>query len=640
MTMAKKRKRRGKGPDRRKPAQTPPDDLGQLPDRRILEGELRRIMRGITGEPQGGTPLDKAQALLETAYQERNDSRRVAIAKDALTICPDCADAYVLLAENAQSRKEAFRLYEKAVAAGEKVLGPKVFEESVGHFWGLLETRPYMRAREGLANILWTLGRREESVQHLQELLRLNPGDNQGNRFTLASCLFYLDRDAELAELFKRFPDDGTAAWAYNRALLAFRQQGDNPESRALLKEAQESNPHIPNYLLGRAETTSAMPPHYTLGSPDEARIYVQSSMGAWRFTPGARAWLRANDEKAAKRKANTPVAKGPLSFVKKWLRERLPQGEDIWQVDFRPLPTPVRLDGEMARAWITVTASLTTRLLLSHAVQAGEPSGTYLWDLLVQAMQNPNAGTPHRPTQIQVRAAPAWESLRTHFQEIGVELIVAELEVMDALLAEMIKDLDLKGPPGLLDMPGMRPEHVASFYDAAYAFYRQAPWKKLGYESTIRVECDKYHGGPWYGVAMGQTGFTVGLSLYEDLKQLRRLFSSKANEEENARQTVGTAVTFGDELDVPLADVEAAKKYGWKVAGADAYPLIIHKERGLAMRPPLVWQLELMDACLRVLPEMVQRRRDDDSTPEKFTVPMASGELHLTVSWVGENDA
>jgi tetratricopeptide repeat protein len=45
---------------------------------------------------------------------------------------------------------------------------------------------PYMRARLGLAHSLWTAGRRDEAVQHLQDMLRLNPGDNQGVRYTLS----------------------------------------------------------------------------------------------------------------------------------------------------------------------------------------------------------------------------------------------------------------------------------------------------------------------------------------------------------------------------------------------------------------------------------------------------------------------
>ena len=47
------------------------------------------------------------------AFEEPDEERRVQLAREALAICPDCADAYVLLAEHARSRKEALRLYEQ-----------------------------------------------------------------------------------------------------------------------------------------------------------------------------------------------------------------------------------------------------------------------------------------------------------------------------------------------------------------------------------------------------------------------------------------------------------------------------------------------------------------------------------------------
>src|SRR5439155_1311392 len=96
-----------------------------------------------------------------------DDQRRVQLTKEALVIWPDCADAYVLLAEHATSRKEARRLYEQGVAAGEWALGAEAFGRDVGHFWGILETRPYMRARLGLAHALWSAGRREQAVSFL-----------------------------------------------------------------------------------------------------------------------------------------------------------------------------------------------------------------------------------------------------------------------------------------------------------------------------------------------------------------------------------------------------------------------------------------------------------------------------------------
>src|SRR2546430_10453841 len=107
-----------------------------------------------------------------------------------------------------------------------------------------------MRARFGLALALWTAGRRDEAVAHLMDMLRLNPGDNQGVRYTLAGFLIFLDRDEDLDRLLQHY-DEGSAAWAYTRALLAFRRHGDTPEARQMLREARKTNRHVPAYLLG-----------------------------------------------------------------------------------------------------------------------------------------------------------------------------------------------------------------------------------------------------------------------------------------------------------------------------------------------------------------------------------------------------
>jgi hypothetical protein len=133
----------------------------------------------------------------------------------------------------------------------------------------------------------------------------------------------------------------------------------------------------------------------------------------------------------------------------------------------------------------------------------------------------------------------------------------------------------------------------------------------------------------------MGQSGLTMGLALYEDLEAVRRLWTGDRADEDNARQTVGTSVTFGEKWDLPVADLEAAQKHGWQVVRPDAYPSVFHKERGLTLRPPLAWELELLEGCLRAVPDFVDRRRQDDPAREEFTVPVASGPLQLVLSWV-----
>jgi tetratricopeptide (TPR) repeat protein len=615
----------------------PDEERRNIPDHRAMEGVLRELVAGLQGETDQDTPLAKAHEVLLHAYQEPDEERQVQLAKDALAICPDCADAYVLLAELAPNRKQALALYEKGVAAGERALGPEAFQRGAGHFWGLLETRPYMRARLGLAHSLWTTGHREDAMQHLRDMLRLNPGDNQGVRYTLAGFLLFLDRDDALAHLLQQHPDEALAAWAYTKALLAFRLQGDTIESRRLLKEAKRTNKHVPAYLLG-----DKFPPHeqsdsYSPGAESEALQYVGSFMAGWKATPGAIAWLRANVK--AKKRAEAPQPKGPLGFIKKWLKERLPQEFDVWQADFRQMPNWIRIGGQPMRLWAILVTSSSTDLVLAHRMPEEVPSAALLWDTLVQAMQQPAAGEPHRPTELQVRADERWQSLKPHLDEIGVPLVVVEeLDQFDAIFEEVTEKICGKPKPGLLDMPGVTPEQVGSFYEAAASFFRQAPWKKVGYEAAIRVECDKFQSGPWFAVVMGQSGVATGLALYEDLKALRQLWAGDADED-NARRTVGTSVTFGEEWEIPVADLEAAKKHGWQVARPDAYPEVFHKDRGLSLRPPLAWELELMEACLRAVPNFVERHQQDDPAKEEATVQVASRQLKVVLSWVVEDD-
>ena len=69
--------------------------------------------------PVADSPLERAQELMYDAW-EASGSRRVKLARQALEISPDCADAYVLLAEEARSLPEAKQLYEQGVSAGER----------------------------------------------------------------------------------------------------------------------------------------------------------------------------------------------------------------------------------------------------------------------------------------------------------------------------------------------------------------------------------------------------------------------------------------------------------------------------------------------------------------------------------------
>jgi tetratricopeptide (TPR) repeat protein len=249
--------------------------------------------------------LDQAQDLIYDAWEIASAKRRIALARRALALSPLCADAYVVLAEHARrGSDEELDLWRRGVEAGKAAIGP-AFAEYAGRFWGFLETRPYMRARCGLAWALWARGARDEAIDHLQEMLRLNPGDNQGVRFILAAWLVEADRDDQLAALFKAYPDEGGAFWTWTKAVAAFRSSGDSAKSRALLDRALLDNRHVPAYLLGAKRLPKSQPPYYSPGSEDEAILYAADHAAAWRRTSGALDWLRARaaPAKAGRRK-------------------------------------------------------------------------------------------------------------------------------------------------------------------------------------------------------------------------------------------------------------------------------------------------------------------------------------------------
>lgn len=237
------------------------------------------------------TDLEKAQDLCFQAFDSIG-RRKLQLAREAMKVCPDCADAYVLIAEWTSDINKAVELFTQGTAAGERSLGPERFKKDVGHFWGQTDTRPYMRARFGLARCLDELGRDEEAIEHYRELLRLNPGDNQGVRYLYLPLLLKLGRDAEAARFMKVCQDEPTANWAYTRALLAYRLGGNCGGAHTELKKAQKVNPHVIPYLLSNEEPDEA-PGSYRPGSREEALVCAFELRPAFEATPGACEWLQ-----------------------------------------------------------------------------------------------------------------------------------------------------------------------------------------------------------------------------------------------------------------------------------------------------------------------------------------------------------
>jgi tetratricopeptide (TPR) repeat protein len=256
--------------------------------------------------PTVATELDRARELVSEAEDEDSKTKRVKLAKQALALSPDCSEAYLLLAEDtARDAAEKLNMLQQAIDAGKRVIGEQSFRELQGNFWLARETRPYMTARLRLAEFHVEQRDFAKAIDVYQDMLRLNPNDNQAARYPLAMCLISADRDEDAKELIERYETDRSAFCLYTSALLSYRQSGDSKEAGEDLSKAIAKNQHVVGYLLERKRLPAYDPDSYQLGSQDEAILYVGMFMGCWKSTEGAIEWLAKSAASLPAKRAN-----------------------------------------------------------------------------------------------------------------------------------------------------------------------------------------------------------------------------------------------------------------------------------------------------------------------------------------------
>ncbi|GGF96733.1 hypothetical protein GCM10010912_46900 [Paenibacillus albidus] len=238
-----------------------------------------------------GSPKEKEQLLLYKAMEATSSKRRVQLAQAALEIYPDSPDAYLILAEESENEQDARELLKAGMAAGERELGELFFAQNKGYFWGLHESRPYIRVCKSYAESCWFGGNAEEAAQTLEYILELNPDDNTGARYLLAASYLYSNKLAEAQKLMGN-KDDMAAAYAYDRIVLEYKKNGITSQLKMLYRVARNVNKHVPDYLLGLKRLPHNLPDYVGMGDANEAIEYVIIHSRLWASVPDLLKWM------------------------------------------------------------------------------------------------------------------------------------------------------------------------------------------------------------------------------------------------------------------------------------------------------------------------------------------------------------
>jgi tetratricopeptide (TPR) repeat protein len=255
---------------------------------------VHHVLAGVFRLPVGRAGRKaRAQDLFYEAMEAEDPAVAYELLEKSLEIDPDCIDALLALID-AMDGDLAWRIdkVREVVSRGEQDLGEEFLRENRGHFWGLVETRPYMRARERLAGLLIDAGRLEEAFAEYEAMLDLNPNDNQGVRDVLLGQYLTTGRLDAAERLLTRYEDDGSAVFTWGRVLARFLA-GDPDGARESLALARRLNRHAEKYLTGVKRLPRSRPDTYTFGQDSEAVVCADFLREAWRKHPAAVAWLK-----------------------------------------------------------------------------------------------------------------------------------------------------------------------------------------------------------------------------------------------------------------------------------------------------------------------------------------------------------
>lgn len=251
----------------------------------------KRIDQAVPEVAPSISNQQKANDLMYDAY-DCTPAKGKKLAKEALKLDPENIRALNYLAEQEKSPEGALKLYQQAVEFGKKQLGETFFKENKGHFWLMMETRPYMTAKLGFAHCLQALDWKDEAIKEFSEMLELNPGDNQGVRYMLASIFLFTGKYKAFYELYEKFKDEESTFWLFNYALYLFAIEGATARANKALHLANQENPNVIDFMTHRKEMTKNPEGYYSPGDENEATYYLMDNFRSWMNVENTLDWL------------------------------------------------------------------------------------------------------------------------------------------------------------------------------------------------------------------------------------------------------------------------------------------------------------------------------------------------------------
>lgn len=231
-------------------AQNAPEDMSE----EELDEFVNQFMSNYNSRPQEKMTEKTAKTsddFLELAQDADNEGSALKYAKRALKLDPSNLDAEFMIADiTAKSQVDMLNRLRLIVKHGEQVMQAKGYadENSIGNYWVITETRPYMRVRDAYISLLRDMGMIRAAVAECEDMLRLNENDNQGIRYTLMHLYAILEEEQKALELHKKYDSYEETQMLFPLSIMYFKL-GDLDQAGKYLKRLSKANPDTRKFV-------------------------------------------------------------------------------------------------------------------------------------------------------------------------------------------------------------------------------------------------------------------------------------------------------------------------------------------------------------------------------------------------------
>lgn len=223
------------------------------------------------------TILDDAYELLEKAENAKSKAQAIKYAKEAYEKCPECFDAIIFQCDLEENGIKRMKLLDAGLKTEKnRLIKEKYFDkENIGHFYGIFETRPYIRGLVIKAEYLLEEGKLRQAESVCNEVLKLNANDNMGARYLLMAIYATLEEENDMLKLYKKYPEEDLEMLFPLFAI--YYKNGNDKKAKEYLKRIDKCNPNFVKFFKGTIkESKKVSPSYYSRGDSSEIFMYLK----------------------------------------------------------------------------------------------------------------------------------------------------------------------------------------------------------------------------------------------------------------------------------------------------------------------------------------------------------------------------